>query len=269
MPRTFVIAEPGGTAEGDFDAMCELIRVASECGADVWKPQWVSSAERHLQRRTARLTPEETAQFRAKYAKPYSWLQWPFEWHREFIDRCHAVGMRYAVSVCLPEDVPSLVDADYLKVSSFEATDCRMMEAVKDIGRSGPTFIVSCGMGADAYEWYLVNRRVLRLHCVSAYPAPLEQLDLKRLCRVFSGFSDHTKDTRTGMVAVAAGARVIEAHYRLDDCDPKNPDYAVAFSPAEFAQYIRNIRDAELMLGDGMKRIQPCEEPMLKYKVGS
>ncbi len=68
---------------------------------------------------------------------------------------------------------------------------------------------------------------------------------------------------------MAYGAKIVEAHYRLDACDPLNPDYPVAFSPFEFTQYIAYIRDAEAMRGDGRKTIQPSEEPMLRYKVGA
>jgi N,N'-diacetyllegionaminate synthase len=102
------------------------------------------------------------------------------------------------------------------------------------------------------------------LHCVSAYPAPISEMNLRAVGR---GLSDHSRNLLTGAVAVGAGARIIETHYRLDTCHPTNPDYAVAFTPAEFTQYVKNIRDAEAMMGDGVKKRQPCEEWAVPYRV--
>jgi sialic acid synthase SpsE len=54
--RTLVIAEPGGTAKGDYATMVRLLETAHVCGADVFKPQFTVDAERHLARRTQRLS---------------------------------------------------------------------------------------------------------------------------------------------------------------------------------------------------------------------
>jgi sialic acid synthase SpsE len=263
-----VIAEPGATAEGDYATMVKQIHVAADCGANVWKPQWTSDPDAMVARRKV---PE-------KYRKFYGWLKWPIEWHGEFKRICAERGMEYAVSVYLPRDVAVMVPfVDYLKISSFEATDGALLDAARrELRRS--EVIVSLGMGAqwDYQEW--VPRL---LHCVSSYPAQLGAMNLSILPAhdewagladpsvrwEYAGLSDHSRHVLTGAIAVACGARVIETHYRLEDCDPENPDYAVAFMPAEFAQYVQNIRDAELMLGDGIKRLQPCEAEMAQYRV--
>ena len=80
------------------------------------------------------------------------------------------------------------------------------------------------------------------------------------------GFSDHTRSPLAGAVAVGAGASVIEFHLRLDETDPRNPDFAVSRSPEEARVYVEHIRQAEVLMGDGKKRIMPEEEPMLAYK---
>ncbi len=256
-----VIAEPGGTGEGDYDTMLRLLQTAKDAGADCWKPQFTTNADRHLLRRSASLSTSERYAFYTKYYRAYHWLQWPVEWHEDFRDQCHALGMKYACSVCLPEDVAVVEPwVDYLKVSSFEVNDPRLADALED---SGKPVIASYGMTGDdmpQVDW--------PLHCVSAYPAPLEAMNLRVLyAGKYRGLSDHSRHLLTGALSVACGAMIVETHYRLDDCDPTNPDYAVAFSPTEFAQYVKNIRDAEAMMGDGVKRIQPCEQAMLKYKV--
>lgn len=264
MSRTLVIAEPGGTAEGDYGAMVRLLETAHACGADVWKPQWVSSAEAHLQRRTRNLPLADRLAFYDRYATAYKWLQFPIAWHRDFADRCHDLGMEYAVSVCLPLDVWMIESyVDRYKISSFEHKDDALVRTARATGK--PVY-VSAGMceGNDPHDMWGSDW----LHCVSSYPAPLEQANLSAIQRnSFGGYSDHTRHVIAGSQAVAYGAKIVEAHYRLDDCHPLNPDYAVAFSPAEFMQYIGYIRDAERMRGDGRKVVQPCEAAMLRYKV--
>ncbi len=108
------------------------------------------------------------------------------------------------------------------------------------------------------------------LHCVSAYPAPIEDLNLKILshsCAMFAGYSDHSRDIDMGGFAVCAGAKIIEAHLRLYDCASENPDYPAAFDPGEFAHYVAKIRKAERALGSGVKAVQPSERWALEYRV--
>jgi N,N'-diacetyllegionaminate synthase len=268
-----VIAEPGGTAEGDKATMLRLLETAHACGANVWKPQWTSDPMQMCERR--HIGPDHPK--RAYYEAAYRWLQWPVEWHAEFRDKCHALGMQYACSVYLPQDVATVAPlVDYLKISSFEAGDAEIANSVR--GHESKA-IVSTGMGNDDLaEWWQLFRSGTRvLHCVSAYPAPLGEMNLSVLwarediydyCEsCVDGLSDHSRHLLTGAVAVGAGAKIIEAHYRLDTCHPSNPDYAVAFTPAEFTQYIQNIRDAETMMGTGEKRIQECEKAMLPFRV--
>lgn len=279
---TLVIAEPGCTHEGDYDALCRLVVTAHTCGADVWKPQWVSDPAAMCERRHIGIDHPQ----RAYYERAYTWLAFPVAWHTPFRAYCHAVGMRYACTVFLPQDVATLAPrVDYLKISSFEAEDQALVRAAmlakpghkpEHSGVFDANVIVSTGMMEQAIDYRVWDSgRCLTpafvLHCTSSYPAPLASLNLSVLgdeyASRYGGLSDHSRHLLTGAVAVGCGARVIETHYRLDDCDPQNPDYPVAFTPAEFAQYIRHIRDAEMMLGDGIKQVQPCEAAMLPYRV--
>ena len=123
---------------------------------------------------------------------------------------------------------------------------------------------------------YLHSMQDKILLCTSSYPAPLNTLNLNVLhthlaCagnpKVFHGLSDHSGDLLTGALAVACGAEIVEVHMRLDETRPENPDYVHSHSPAGLKQYIAAIRKAELMLGDGIKKIEQSEEPMLKHRV--
>jgi sialic acid synthase SpsE len=275
-----VIAEPGCTAQGDKATMLEMIDVAAACGANVYKATWILNLPEMMRRRNFGrypLAPAKdanrflsAAEEYAYFERVYSWHVWPWEWHQDFQRRCHELGMEYACTVHTAEAVKAVSTfVDYFKISSFEAMD----EGLRDAGFAhNLRVLVSTGM-MDGYEAVIPCWG--RLHCVSAYPAPMESMNLARLSRCyrtdgeaeFDGLSDHSRDVRTGGYAVCAGAMIIETHYRLETCDPQNPDYAVAFSPAEFTQYIQNIRDAETMMGTGEKKQQPCEEPMMRYRV--
>jgi len=269
-----VIAEPGCTHEGRFDALVRLLHKAADGGANVFKPQWVSDVDAMLARRHIGLDHPK----RAYYARAYRWLNFPVAWHGELARQSHARGMQYAVTAFLPQDVATVAPfVEYLKVSSFEACDVDLLSALRVVPAT--QVLISCGMSTTTpYDALAITVKlpcwwdVHVLHCVSSYPAPLAALNLRILSRddarpVFDGYSDHSRDLRVGMVAVAAGASIIETHFRLDTCDPANPDYAVAFTPDEFAQYVHNIRDAEVMLGTGEKQVQACEAWALPYKV--
>lgn len=272
-----VIAEPGCTAEGDYATMVELLETAYRCGADIWKPQWTSDPARMCERR--HIGPDHEK--RAYYEQAYTWLAWPFAWHAEFRERCHKRGMQYACTVFLPEDIQIIArSVDYLKLSGFEHGDAAMRRLAIEVMTSEEieyssvrrAHVIVSEPGTERTTEYRVwlehdCRVPIVLHCVSAYPAPLEAMQLLVLDTAYDGLSDHSRDTLTGAIATALGAQYIETHYRLRICRTNNPDYAVSFTPEELTIYIDNIRKAERMLGDGVKRVQACEHDMLQYRV--
>lgn len=178
----------------------------------------------------------------------------------------------------LPEDVPIIAPfVQFHKVASFEAGDEEFLEAHRYLVR--PVFISSGMMGiVELYRtgrWLIFNRQHpmdALLHCISAYPCPVDQLCLRAIGQIRNqmirpGFSDHSGLAFTGALAVAAGAEVIEVHIRLDDADLKNPDYPHALPPRKLRQYVENIRITEAAMGDGIKRLMPAEEAMRRFRV--
>jgi N-acetylneuraminate synthase/N,N'-diacetyllegionaminate synthase len=106
---------------------------------------------------------------------------------------------------------------------------------------------------------------ILLLHCVSAYPAPPESLNLRAIQTLRDyfdlpvGFSDHSEGILLPLIAVALGAMVIEKHFTLDK-QAEGPDHRLSLNPEELRLMIRNLRDAEKSLGDGRKRPTTAEE---------
>ena len=102
------------------------------------------------------------------------------------------------------------------------------------------------------------------LHCVSAYPAPLEEMNLSVIAylrRTYGpnvGLSDHTIGKAAALIALGLGARIFEKHLTLDRGQP-GPDHNTSFLPMEMRDYVIYLRDGEVALGDGIKRVMPCE----------
>ena len=250
--HTFVIGEMGSCHDNDWERAVALIYAAKDAGADAVKAQYWSSAERLAERRSA-----------SSYLGVYQHYQIPVEWLTDMKAVCDGVEIEFMSTVYLPEDIP--VIAPYVKrfkVASFEAQDADFIAAHDKYGKR---IIISTGMTESSPRYYT---DVDYLHCVSAYPCPIEQANLGIAdWGLYAGYSDHTHDVLTGALAVAAGARILEVHFRLDDTDPANPDYATALSPGQLKDYIALVRKAEIMLGNGIKRPQPCEAEMSKYRV--
>lgn len=294
MAHTFVIAEAGSCHCGQLEMAHDLVDVAAECGADAVKFQWWSSAQRLAERRHA---PELRAAYEA-WQVPEAWL-FPLSEHAA------RRGLAFMCTAFLPEDVAVVAPfVRTLKVASFEAEDEELLRACAVFVATGHNVVVSCGMAtnplvaervfaparaARAKEWqpgmtwsldeFLRMTQAVRfLHCVSAYPAPVDQLSLRRIRdvkqnngrRVFDGFSDHSPaaERLTGALAVSAGATVIERHLKLDATPDTNPDAPHAMVPAAFDDYVAWVRLADAALGDDIGNApRPCEEPMLRYRV--
>jgi len=153
---------------------------------------------------------------------------------------------------------------DVFKVSSFEARDRELTDRIAEVKGDRPWFI-STGM-QDEQEDAQLPKEAIYLHCVSAYPCPLEEANLGAI-EPHEGYSDHTRCIYTGGLAVACGADYLEVHYRLDSTSTTCPDYPVALSPSQLAQYIMFARTAAEAKGDGQKRVMDCERPNLRYRV--
>jgi N-acetylneuraminate synthase/N,N'-diacetyllegionaminate synthase len=105
---------------------------------------------------------------------------------------------------------------------------------------------------------------VVLMHCVSHYPAPMEEINLnaiqtlKNTFKLPVGYSDHTRGVEAAMAAVVMGACVIEKHYTLSRNFP-GPDHKSSVEPEELKFLVESIRNIETALGDGIKKPAKCE----------
>jgi sialic acid synthase SpsE len=268
---TLVIVEAGSCHDGDLERMLWLVNAAAYAHANVFKVQFWSDPDVLADRRRVP----------AVYREIYRRYRMPVEWFPAVRARCRDLGLALGVSTYLPQDV-AVVDpfTDVFKVASFEADAQDLLRAI-DATRGARPLVISLGLGAS--RWSLRSRpHTSYLRCVTAYPAPVEDLHLAQLypchdgeglcdCPHLDGLSDHTDPalTWTGALAVAAGAEIVEAHLRLVETDPQNPDAPHAMVPDQFRAYVQHIRFAEVCRGDGGEesRVLPCEQPLAAYKV--
>lgn len=261
---TFVIAECGSAHEGDLPRAFALIETAKECGAEAAKFQFWSSAQRLAARRHA----PELAETYAKFSVPSEWLP-------QLQERCDALGIEFMCTAYLPEDIGIVAPhVKRFKIASFESMDNAFIKAhvphEKDL-------VISCGLLEDAQMERLLSYRrsatipaIRLLQCTSAYPANVMELNLAVIGRyAMDGFSDHSAPefTWTGALAVAAGASIVEAHFRQENTPKTNPDYPHSMNPRAFKEYVKHIRFAETCAGDGTKGVALGEVASQKYRV--
>jgi N,N'-diacetyllegionaminate synthase len=107
--------------------------------------------------------------------------------------------------------------------------------------------------------------KITVLHCTTEYPTPMAEVNLRAMQNIQKtfdvavGYSDHTSGIEVATAAVAMGATVIEKHFTLDRNLP-GPDHKASLEPTELKAMVAAIRNIEMALGDGIKRLTPSEE---------
>lgn len=245
---TFVIAEAGVNHNGDFETALKLAKAAKDSGADAVKYQLFSSQ---------RLWGDD----RIKH------LELSNEQMRDIAAYCKTMGIEF---MCTPFGVPELEFLtpmlQRVKIASGCVRRLPLLEAVK---ATHLPVIASTGMcNRDDVEFlkeFFAGRLTL-LHCTSAYPCRLEDVNLRAMQNIgyydyAIGYSDHTNGITVAIAAVALGAVVIEKHLTLDR-KAEGPDHKTSITPKEFLAMRMAIVEVEAALGDGVKRVLPCEEKL-------
>jgi N-acetylneuraminate synthase/N,N'-diacetyllegionaminate synthase len=263
---------------GDLGLALALVDVAHRAGADAVKFQTF--------RAEAISAPEAPM---AEYQKAHDdaptqaemlrRLELPHADFARIADHCRAIGVEFMSS---PFDLDSAaflagIGMTKFKLASGEITNAPFVRGVARLAAAKPdgAVILSTGMStldevAEAVGWIEGEgcRDLTILHCVSNYPAPASDANLRAmdtLAQAFGhpvGWSDHTLGDAVSLAAVARGARVIEKHFTLDKA-LAGPDHQMSMSPDELAGLIAGIRAVEAGLGDGIKRPVAAEREIM------
>jgi N-acetylneuraminate synthase len=256
----FVIAELSANHNGSLQAALRIIDAAVAAGADAVKIQTytadtitLNSSRPEFQITQGKWAGQSLYQL---YQSAYT----PWDWHPALFDHARKRGITLFSSPFDPTAIDLLEDlnAPAYKIASFEAVD---LPLIRYAASTGKPMIISTGM-ADADEIAEAIqaardggcRDLAILHCVSGYPAPAADYNLRTLPDMIdrfglvTGLSDHTLDNTTAIAAVALGASIIEKHM-TEDRNGGGPDDSFSLEPAEFAALCSSARTAWEALG--------------------
>ncbi|MDS1002888.1 pseudaminic acid synthase [Clostridium sporogenes] len=258
---TFIIAEISANHNGDFNKTAEIIKAAKYAGADAIKLQTytpdtitLDCDKEYFQIKQGTIWDGTT--LHKLYEKAYM----PWHWQPELKEIAEKENLICFSSPFDKTAVDFLEDMDVpaYKIASFEITDIPLIEYIAS--KSKP-IIISTGIAtlSDIEEAInackrVGNNQIALLKCTSAYPAPIEEANLKTMVNmnetfnVITGLSDHTLGSTVAVAAVALGAKIIEKHFTLSR---KNggPDSKFSMEPEEFKQMVKDIRNVEKSLG--------------------
>ena len=270
--RTLIIAEAGVNHNGDIDMAKKLIDVAAEAGADFIKFQ-TFSADRLVTHTAMKADYQiKTTERNESQLEMLRRLELTPAMHKELIAHCALRNISFFSTGFDIESVDLLVSLgqNQFKIPSGEITN---LPYLRHIGQLGKPIIISTGMATlgeieaaiEVLEQSGTSRANLTvLHCTTEYPTPMVDVNLRAMQSIHKafgvevGYSDHTQGFEVAIAAVALGATVIEIHFTLDRNLP-GPDHKASLEPDELKAMVAAIRNIEIALGDGIKRLTPSE----------
>jgi N,N'-diacetyllegionaminate synthase len=267
----FIIAEAGVNHNGDIDLAHKLIDAAKFAGADAVKFQSFKAealVTPHSKKADYQLNTNHGDNSQLSMLKK---LELSKSEQVQLKNHCDEKGILY---LCTPYEQESADLLEQIGVDAYKiaSTDTSNLPFLRHLAKKNIPVLLSTGMSClgdveESVNALTINGlegKIIILQCTSEYPAPLKDVNLLSMktmetafhCPV--GFSDHTPGLGASPWAVAAGACVIEKHFTLDR-NMEGPDHRASINPKEMAELVATVRDVELALGNGIKRIMPSE----------
>lgn len=268
--RPFLIAEMSGNHNGDIDRARRLIDAARDAGADAVKIQTYTADTITMDVDRPEFRLEGGLWAGKTLYELYQEAHTPWDWHDALFAHARDAGIALFSSPFDPTAIDLLesLDTPAYKIASFELID---LPLIRKAAATGKPLIMSTGMAslgeiaeAVAAAREAGNDNIALLHCVSGYPTPVEDCDLRtipHMAQAFGlpvGLSDHTMGVAVPVAAVALGAVIIEKHFTLARADG-GPDCAFSLEPAEFKAMAEACRVAHAALGEISYALKPSE----------
>ncbi|MGY3616561.1 pseudaminic acid synthase [Bradyrhizobium sp. USDA 10063] len=273
----YIIAELSANHNGRLAKALELIEAAAATGADAIKIQTYTADTMTI--------PHDGPDFQIKgglwdgyqlhqlYKEAYT----PFEWHAEMFAKARELGITI-FSTPFDETAVDLLaglDAPAYKIASFEVTD---LPLIKYVAKRGKPMIISTGMAnlgeiQEAVETARSNGAggIALLHCTSAYPAPIEEANVRTVRHlgeafgVVSGLSDHAPGSAACVASTVLGGAIIEKHFTISRNDG-GPDAAFSLEPNEFRKLVDDCKSAWASLGSVDYSLAPSEAANTRFR---
>lgn len=273
----YIIAEMSANHDGNIETAFKIISAAKTSGADAVKLQTYTPDTITLNEQTDDFVIKGGLWHGRTLYDLYQEAHTPWEWHKPLFDFARKIGITIFSSPFDETAIDFLEDlgAPAYKIASFEAID---LPLIRYAACTGKPMIISTGMAnveeiSEAIETAQSAgcSELAILHCVSGYPAPLEECNLKTIPDMINrfgfitGLSDHTIDNTSAIAGVALGASIIEKHFTLDR-NANGPDDSFSLEPADMEALCRDAKAAWLATGQVNYGLKSCEQGNIQFR---
>ncbi len=255
--RIYVIAEAGLNHGGSKERALALVRAAKWVGADAVKFQ-TFKADRLASTRPATLSHTKD---QPNLQELFKKLELPYDTFRALHKEAARVGIDF-LSTPFDEDSADFLDELGVHAFKIASGDITHRPLIEHVSRKNKPVLLSTGMSTGdeiekAIDWMhtQANEQIILLHCVSSYPAKIEELNLKSVqylqdrFGVPVGFSDHSVGSLGSTIATSLGAQVIERHFMIETRGD-TPDHAVSMDAKQLRVHIDELRTIAKALGE-------------------
>ncbi|MBN2189743.1 MAG: N-acetylneuraminate synthase family protein [Candidatus Aureabacteria bacterium] len=253
---TVIVAEIGSNHGGSLSHALELVRAAKENGADCVKFQSFLADEIVIRRDPAYNILKK--------------LELDYNSHLKIMDYAKKLGIPF-FSTCSNSISLGWLKRINVPAIKIASTNLNCLSLIREAALTRKPIFMSTGMsGEDEIDRAVKtiraagNDKIVIMHCVSDYPALPGNVNVRYLTRLAKrygcmvGYSDHTADSRSSILAVALGAVILEKHFTIKK-NRSLPDSVFSLNPKQFLKYVEDIRGSESILGSGVKKLTKTE----------